>query len=175
MHFYIFYLDGKLWVGCSAMDWTNCKHQFLMDMDRFIQTLKNEPSNIFVLLAVIAAVYVLARKVLGGFSRDNWYKEMTLLARLKHGEISETDKLYLKSRKLFRRIYNSLAVFLLITLPYSYEYILKGIELYWPVISSYWYVFILLYILYVAVQGVNAKLNIKLISREIEKYRENNK
>lgn len=144
---------------------------FKSTLDQFYTSMVSNPTDFGLLLFLILVLFFFLRKISGNSSRENWYKEGQLLARKNNQDIGVGGEIFLKSRVYSRWIYRSISILLVVTLPFSYGYLLAGLDTYGPVLLDRWYILIGVYILYRVLIMLNALMNLKLLSKELEDSR----
>lgn len=143
----------------------------LATFNRFYSRMVENPADLGLLLFMVLVIFFILKKITGNSSRENWYKEKQLKARKQSQEIDQGAEMFLKTRIYSRWFYWSLSTLLVLSLPFSYDYLLEGFDRYSPVLLEHWYVLIGVYIFYRVLIMLNAMMNLKLLSKEIEKSR----
>ncbi len=142
-------------------------------IDAFIARIMNDPVELGLLMGATILLHFILRKITGRSSRENWYKATLLKTRKKTQAITEEEERFLRNRFISAWVTNLVPLLLLLSLPFTIDYLLDAAYQYGPVLLDNWYVLIALYVLYKVILMLNSLLNLKLLSKDLDKARNN--
>lgn len=105
---------------------------------------------------------------MGGFSRENWFKEAKLKAKANINKATEEELYFLKKRKLARLTYKFVFIGLLISLPFVHSQIILIIDRYLPILLSYWLEIIIIIFFLFFVRMLNSLLNLEILVKKLK-------
>lgn len=142
-----------------------------MDINSFINFISQNPEQGAKLLGIVIAVYVALRSILGGYSRELWFKESKFKAKVNANTASSEEISFIKRRRMLRWIYNIVSLTLIAVLPFFYRELISLTDNYIPVVLSHWREIIAIIIVLLVIKTLNRLMNLELLAKKLKASR----